>query len=374
MNGTQFDALTTLLAAQRSRRGMLRSAGATLAATALGAIGLGHAAAQGATPAATPGASPVAGCAMTTETQNAAIARRWTEDMLTGQNLAVLDEILSPDITYDAGVFPVLHGRKAVVRAMQALLTAFPDGRYTVDQVITEHDLVAVRWTAMGTHRGTFLGVPATGNAVTWTGINIYRIACGQIAAGWSEADGVAILQQVGVLPATPAAAAAASPVASPMALATSAACASTSLDENEAIVRRYFVAWGKGDVAAFARLFAPGAVHHWGQGADTTGPEAFQRQVSGFFSAFPDLTFTLDLMFGQGNLVVARWTAKGTHKGRFFGIAPTGHAVTWAGNNIFRFECGRIAESWSETDGLGLRKQLGVLPNTVVPASTPAS
>ncbi len=145
-------------------------------------------------------------CAATAEAENVAVARRWTEEALDGGNLAVLDEILAADIVYAAGVFPELRGRDAVKRALGALLTGFPDARFTVDQVIADGDVVAIRWTGRGTHEAAFLGVAPTGNSVEWTGINVYRIACGRIAEGWSEADGLGILRQVGALPAaTPA-------------------------------------------------------------------------------------------------------------------------------------------------------------------------
>ncbi len=145
-------------------------------------------------------------CPTTTEEENVAVARRWTEEALDGGNLAVLDEILAADIVYDAGVFPELRGREAVKQALGALLTGFPDARFTVDQVIADGDVVTIRWTGRGTHQAAFLGIAPTGNRVEWTGINVYRIACGQIAEGWSEADGMGLLRQVGALPAaTPA-------------------------------------------------------------------------------------------------------------------------------------------------------------------------
>lgn len=141
-------------------------------------------------------------CPATTEAENVAIARRWTEEALDGDDLAILDEILAADIVYDAGVFPALRGREAVNQALGALLTGFPGARFTVDQVIADGDVVAVRWTGRGTHQAEFLGVAPTGNLVEWTGINVYRITCGQIVEGWSEADGLGILRQVGALPA----------------------------------------------------------------------------------------------------------------------------------------------------------------------------
>jgi steroid delta-isomerase-like uncharacterized protein len=142
-------------------------------------------------------------CPTTTEEENAAIARRWHEDVINGANLDALDEITTDDIVHHAGTFPDGVGRDTVKGVLGALLTGFPDVHHTVDQVITQDDFVVIRWTAHGTHTGPFQGHAPTGKPVTWTGINIFRIACGRIAEEWSEVDGLGRLQQIG-LPATP--------------------------------------------------------------------------------------------------------------------------------------------------------------------------
>lgn len=149
------------------------------------------------TPMAEAAASPMA-CMATTPEQNLATARRWTEDVLTGRNLDLLDEILAPDIVHHAGVFPDQHGPAAVKGMLGALLAVSPDAVYTVDRTVAADDLVAVRWTMKGTMTGTFMGQQANGNPIDITGINIYRFACGKIAEGWSETDGLALLQQIG--------------------------------------------------------------------------------------------------------------------------------------------------------------------------------
>ncbi|MFN8662888.1 MAG: ester cyclase [Thermomicrobiales bacterium] len=168
---------------------MLRSLLAVLIALVLcGQAGPGHA------QDATPGASPVADCPATTEEQNAAIARRWHEDAVNGHDLAVLDEILAPDAPQDSATFADNPGPRQV---LGALFTGFPDVQHTVDTVITDGDLVVVRYTASGTHGGEFQGYAPTGKTVTWTGINIYRIECGRIAETWSEVDGLGRIAQM---------------------------------------------------------------------------------------------------------------------------------------------------------------------------------
>ena len=145
--------------------------------------------AQEATPA-----SPPAECPTTTEDENAAIARRWHEEAINHHDLTVLDEILAPDASHDSATFSTNPGPRAV---LGALLTGFPDVRHTVEAVITQGDLVVIRYTATGTHAGEFQGYAPTGKRVTWTGINIYRLECGRIAEVWSELDGLGRIAQL---------------------------------------------------------------------------------------------------------------------------------------------------------------------------------
>ncbi len=80
----------------------------------------------------------------------------------------------------------------------------------------------------------------------------------------------------------------------------------------------------------------------------------------------------TFDQVVAEHDLVVIRWTLNGTQTGPFFAIEPTGMEATWGGINIYRISCGKVVESWSEADGLGLRRQLGVLEDPT--GATPAS
>ena len=140
---------------------------------------------------ATQGPSPAAGCPTTSEEENEAIARRWHEEAINGHDLGVLDEIVAEDVVHDAATFQEDRGPEWSRRVLGALFGGFPDVRHTVDEVLTEGDLVALRWTATGTHEGEFQGLEPTGGQATWTGIIVYRMECGRIAAVRSEADGL---------------------------------------------------------------------------------------------------------------------------------------------------------------------------------------
>src|SRR5215213_11350140 len=142
---------------------------------------------------ATPASSP-AGCPTTTEDENATIARRWHEEAINHHDLTVLDEILAPDASHDSATFSTNPGPRAV---LSALLTGFHDVRHTVEAVITQDDLVVIRYTATGTHAGEFQEYAPTGKPVTWTGINIYRLECGRIAEVWSEVDALGRIAQL---------------------------------------------------------------------------------------------------------------------------------------------------------------------------------
>jgi predicted ester cyclase len=72
----------------------------------------------------------------------------------------------------------------------------------THDDTIGEGDKVVVRWTASGMHQGDLFGVPPTGKSVQVTGIDIFRVAGGQLAELWQNWDQLGMLQQVGAIPA----------------------------------------------------------------------------------------------------------------------------------------------------------------------------
>ena len=85
---------------------------------------------------------------------------------------------------------------------MQAFTTGFPDARISIQSCISEGDHVVSRWTLTGTHLGTFQGVPPTGRAVRLHGIEFNRVANGRIVEHWGMFDNLALLQQIGAMPA----------------------------------------------------------------------------------------------------------------------------------------------------------------------------
>jgi steroid delta-isomerase-like uncharacterized protein len=85
---------------------------------------------------------------------------------------------------------------------MATFSAAFPDARISIDDAVAERDIVASRWTLTATHRGDFQGVPPTGRPVTMQGVDISRVVNGKIAEHWAQFDLIAVMQQIGAMPA----------------------------------------------------------------------------------------------------------------------------------------------------------------------------
>jgi predicted ester cyclase len=145
-------------------------------------------------------ATPEVACPETTADEQAASARRWFEEGLNGGDFSVLDEILADDFTYHSGALPELNASELTETVLAPIRVGFPDVHYTVDEVLTGDDVVVIIWHAEGTQTGEFQGYAPTGNAARWTGINVYRFACGRVAEAWAEFDDLGRLRQMGVI------------------------------------------------------------------------------------------------------------------------------------------------------------------------------
>ncbi len=131
---------------------------------------------------------------------------------------------------------------------------------------------------------------------------------------------------------------------------------------QNKALVARFYdEVWEKGNVDFAVEVFADDYVRH-DLRPNQAGPGgAGQAKIAAAFrAAFPDLTWTVDLMLAEGDLVAARWTAEGTFEGMWGDLQPTGRRARFSGVNLFRFADGRVVEIWNHRDDLGLMQQVG--------------
>ena len=126
-----------------------------------------------------------------------------------------------------------------------------------------------------------------------------------------------------------------------------------------KAIVNSLFAEFlNEGNLELADRLISPDFIGPVGK-----GPEGFKASVLPLRLGFPDLHFTIQDIIVEGSRAVVRWTSKGTHRGPFAGVAPTGGQVSNEGIAIYRIENGKIVEAWSQVDRLGVLQQIGVLP-----------
>ena len=133
--------------------------------------------------------------------ENKTIELRFFEEVVNKGNLAVLDEIVAPDFVSHGGPPELPPGREGYKQFFATAHSAFPDFHSTLEDMIAEGDKVVERFTARGTHRGEWMGIPPTGKQMTVTGIGIHRISDGKIVEDWTSMDMLGALQQIGVVP-----------------------------------------------------------------------------------------------------------------------------------------------------------------------------
>ena len=137
-----------------------------------------------------------------------AVARRYREELWSQEALNVADEIVAPTCAFHNfdPITPVLENGSAGARNLVIIYrTAFPDVRFTLDDLLAEGDRVLVRWTAHGTHTGSFMGIQPTRMKVTVHGMDIYRVTGGKIQEIWVNWDTMSFMQQLGLEPPSPA-------------------------------------------------------------------------------------------------------------------------------------------------------------------------
>jgi steroid delta-isomerase-like uncharacterized protein len=128
---------------------------------------------------------------------NKALVRRWIDEVWNKRNMAAIEDFLAPSYVGHASGVPDAKGPEGFRQRHTALSTAFPDFRYTAEDIITEGDKVAVRYTLHGTHQGEFMGIAPTGKEMTWTGMTILHIANGKIQETWLLTDLVRQLSMI---------------------------------------------------------------------------------------------------------------------------------------------------------------------------------
>jgi steroid delta-isomerase-like uncharacterized protein len=128
---------------------------------------------------------------------NRQLVRRLYEECINPNKLELLARFVSDEYVGPRGD----KGPSAYAATVTSLRQGFPDVRFSVEDLVAEGDRVAIRWKWMGTHTGTFNGIPASARPVRNEGIVIYQIKAGKIARNWLQVDRLGVLQQIGLIP-----------------------------------------------------------------------------------------------------------------------------------------------------------------------------
>src|SRR5215204_3990942 len=137
--------------------------------------------------------------------------------------------------------------------------------------------------------------------------------------------------------------------------------------EENKEKMRRVLEeAFGQGKVEIMDQVLHSDFVC-WdpnSEAGEIRGADTIKGEIEYFRNAVPDLTYTVEDQIAEGNEVVSRWKASGTHQGEFFGVPGSGERIEMSGIQIDRFdESGKLVEEWPEYDLLGAMKQMGAMP-----------
>ncbi len=124
---------------------------------------------------------------------NKAVVRGYLTEVLNGKQWDLWDRYFSGSVTFNGSAL----SRESIIAMSNALRSAFPDFRISIEEQIAEADLVATRVTFRGTHLGEYRGIAATGRRIEYTGIALDRIADGKVVEMWHQADESGLLDQI---------------------------------------------------------------------------------------------------------------------------------------------------------------------------------
>ena len=137
------------------------------------------------------------------------------------------------------------------------------------------------------------------------------------------------------------------------------------SVEQNKAtLLNKHLELFNEGNLSIADEIISPDYEYH-GPAGEYKGPEGVKQMVQAFRVAFPDGTFTIDDMVGEGDKIAIRYTLTGTHKGDYLGIPPTGNKINIQAAMFYKFENGKEVEALPFMDSLNMFQQLGISPPT---------
>jgi len=136
------------------------------------------------------------------------------------------------------------------------------------------------------------------------------------------------------------------------------------SIENNIQLMKRFVEFINTANVQLAQELISVDATFYVpGQSEPKHGPEGYLAIIGMMRSGFPDIQWSLEDKVVEKNKVAARFIMRGTHKGTFFGVPPTGKTIKVQAINFYLFSNGQIVEEYGQPDMLGLLQQIGAMP-----------
>jgi len=134
--------------------------------------------------------------------------------------------------------------------------------------------------------------------------------------------------------------------------------------ETNKLVMNRFLEFINTASEKLAQELISPSAVFHVpGRTEPMRGPAGYLAIIGMMRGGFPDIQWTLEEMVAESDKIAARFTMRGTHRGTFFGIPPTGKTISVQAMNIYRLSGGQFVEEHGQPDLLGLLQQIGAVP-----------
>jgi steroid delta-isomerase-like uncharacterized protein len=134
--------------------------------------------------------------------------------------------------------------------------------------------------------------------------------------------------------------------------------------ETNKAVMGRFLQFINTASEKLAEELISPDAVFHVpGRPEPMRGPAGYLAIIGMMRGGFPDIQWTLEEVIAEGDKVAARFTMRGTHRGAFFGVPPTGKTIAVQAMNFYRLSGGQFVEERGQPDLLGLLQQIGAVP-----------
>jgi steroid delta-isomerase-like uncharacterized protein len=135
------------------------------------------------------------------------------------------------------------------------------------------------------------------------------------------------------------------------------------STEDNKDLIRRAFENFNQANVGKADEYFTPNFVYHDAANPQVSNREEYTQFLTGLIAAFA-YQLTIEDLIAEGDKVVARFTLRGTHRGQWRGVPPTGKPVTVTATSTYRIADGKVAEVWQNADVLSQLQQMGLIPS----------